>query len=125
MVIVAQSILSVQHSSVDLVRLLGRAEEMAFIRFADPRIGGILVAAAIGATLGAPLGLVTRRVLRRVPRLIFFTLLLSALWLFVRTLVLGKMAPDLAARLPFGPLLVGSIFYGACIALVPPPRGHR
>ena len=124
MIIVAQSILAVRHSNIDVVRLLGRGAAHVFIRFADARIGGILGAAAIGAMLGAPLGLMTRRLLRIAPRLLFFTLLMSGLWLFVRTLVIEKMAAGLAGELPFGPLLVGSVAYGVCIAVAAPPRGH-
>jgi hypothetical protein len=125
MIIVSQSILDVRHSSIDVVRLLGRGAAHAFVNFADPRIGGILGAAAIGAMLGAPLGLMSRRLLRLVPRVLFFTLLVSALWIFFRALVIGKVAPELAAELPFGPLLVGSIMYGVCLAVVAPPRAHR
>jgi hypothetical protein len=125
MIIVAQGILDDRHSSADVVRLLGRAEALAFVRFTDARVGGVLGAATIGAILGAPLGLMSRRLLRIVPRLLFFTLLMSALWLFVRALVIGKMAAELAVELPFGPLLVGFVMYAVCIAVVSPPRGHR
>ena len=124
MIVVAQSVVAVRHSSVDLVRTLGDGAGHAFVRFADPRIAGIVSAAALGALLGAPLGFLTRRLLRIVPRLLFFTLLLSALWLFVRTLVLARIAGALAAELPFGPLLLGSVIYGACIAVVAPPHAR-
>jgi hypothetical protein len=122
MVIVAQGILSVRHSGVDLVRLLGHAAAHVFVDLPDARLVGLASAAAVGALLGAPLGFLTRRLLRIVPRLVFFTLLSSALWLFVRTLVIGKMMPGLAAQLPFVPLLVGSVVYAVCIAIVLPAR---
>ena len=122
MIIVAQSILDVRRSNIDVVRLLGRGAEHVFVRFADARLGGIVVAAAIGAMLGAPLGLMTRRLLRIAPRLLFFTLLMPALWLFVRTLVIERLAAGLGSELPFGPLLFGSVVYGACIAIAAPPR---
>src|SRR4051794_36760755 len=125
MVIVAQGILDVRHSGIDIVRLLGRGATHSFVRFSDVRIGGLLCAAALGAVLGAPLGYLARRLLRIVPRLFFFTLLLPVFWLFVRTLVLGKLAPALATQLPFGPLLAGFIVYGACIGVVSPPSTGR
>jgi hypothetical protein len=125
MLIASQSILIVRHSNIDVVRLLGNAAAHAYVRFPDARIGGVLAAVALGAILGAPLGLLSRRLLRIVPRLLFFTLLSSALWLFVRALVIGKTAAWLAVELPFGPILIGSILYGACIAVVVPPRASR
>jgi hypothetical protein len=124
MLIVTQSVLAARHSSVDLVRDLGGTAAHALAAFSDPRVAGVVSAGVIGASLGAPLGFITRRLLRIVPRLLFFTLLLPMLWLFVRALVIGKMAPGVAVELPFAPLLIGWVVYGICIAVVAPPRAR-
>jgi hypothetical protein len=122
MLIVAQGVLVLGHSSVDLVRGLGRAIAGDNGNVGDPRIVAILAAAAMGALLGAPLGFMTRRLLRIVPRVLFFTLLLPTLWLFLRALIIGKLAADKASALPFGPLVAGLVFYGVCVAVVTPPH---
>ena len=124
MLIVTQSVLGLRHPSLDLVRDLGGTAARALGAFSDPRVGGVVSAAVVGALLGAPLGFMARRLLRIVPRLLFFTLLLPMLWLFVRALVIGKMAAGVAGELPFAPLLVGWVAYGICLAVVVPPRAH-
>ena len=124
MLIVTQSVLVVRHSNVDLVRGLGGMAAHALGAFSDPRVGGVVSAAVTGALLGAPLGFMARRLLRIVPRLLFFTLLLPILWLFVRALIIGKVAAGTAVELPFAPLLVGWVVYGICVAVVAPPRAR-
>lgn len=121
MLIVAQGVLALGHSSVDLVRGLGRVIAGDNGNLGDPRVVGILAAAMMGALLGAPLGFMTRRLLRVVPRMLFFTLLLPTLWLFLRALVIGKLAAGVASALPFGPLVAGLVVYGVCVAVVTPP----
>jgi hypothetical protein len=120
MAIVAESILDFRHSGVDLVRALGRAASAAGVPSPGAQIGGVLCAAVLGAFLGAPLGFMARRLVRVPPRLVFFSLLLPVLWIFVQALVLGRVAAAWAARLPFGPLVIGAVVYGACLAVVPP-----
>jgi hypothetical protein len=122
--IVAQSILDFRHSEVDLLRALGRAATAAGVPSPGAQIGGLLCAGVLGALLGAPLGFMARRLLRVPLRLVFYSLLLPVLWIFVQALVLGRAAAPLAARLPFGPLVIGAIVYGACLAVVTPARAR-
>jgi hypothetical protein len=121
MVLAVQALLFVRHARLDFVRWLGRGAGALGLGMIDPRVFGLAVATLAGAVLGALLGLVTRRLVRVVPRLVFFVLFPPVLLLFVQA-VAGKIAPWLAAELPFGPLLAGAVVYGTCIAIVLPAR---
>jgi hypothetical protein len=120
MLLTVQLALSLPRSSIDAVRLLGGVSAELGITVGDPRLHGLVLATAAGAMLGAALGFVTRRLLRVLPRVLFFSLLMPMLWLFVQTAVLGRFAPTLT--LPFGPFAVGSLIYAVCLAIAVPTR---
>jgi len=124
MLIVAQDILDYRHAPVDLVRMLGTAALHAGAHGASLRTMGLAGAGAIGAALGVPLGYLARGALRILPRLVFFSISMPVLWLFVQALVIGRLSQSLAKQLPFGPLLAGALVYGACVAILRPIRAR-
>jgi hypothetical protein len=92
-------------------------------------LGGVRAAAAVifaivGAVVGAIFGRLTRRLFKVLPRIFFAAVLACALWTLVQGFVLGRFAPALAQALPFGPMILGAVAYGACVAVVPPPRAR-
>lgn len=125
MLSVSEQLLHHQHSALDLATLLGTKGALAKLWLASDRQAGFAVAAALGAVVGAPLGYLARRLLRIVPRLLFFVLFAPILWTFVQACLMTQLAPWLAANLPFLPLAVGALAYGACIALIPPIRARQ
>jgi hypothetical protein len=119
MLLVVQLVVRIRHAQFDFVRAVASSLKAPWNAAVDPTIFGIAAIVLAGAGLGALLGGMTRRVLRVGPRLVFFAVLSPVLLLFL-TVVLRNVAPDVAARLPFGPLLLGSIVYGVCVAIVVP-----
>lgn len=73
-----------------------------------------------GAVLGALLGFLSRRLLRVLPRLLFFSLLLPTISIFVYAIVMRRFAPTAANMLPFGPIAIASLVYGSFLAVVSP-----
>lgn len=124
MLIVTQDILDARHAPLDLVRMLGAVAMRGGAHGASARTWGLVCASAIGAAVGVPLGFLARRVLRIVPRLVFFSISTPVLWLFVQAFVIGRLSYSLAKQLPFGPLLVGSLVYGAWVAVFRPIRAR-
>jgi hypothetical protein len=125
MLAVAQHLLARQGSAVDLTRMLSDTLSAAGIRFGDVQEQGYALAGVLGAFAGASFGYLARRLLRVVPRLLFFAIVGPVAWLFLQTCVLTRLAPALAASLPFGPLAIGALAYGMCLAIVPPIRARR
>jgi len=123
-IVVAQCVLDYRHARLDVVRGFGALAARAVATPLNPQLGGLVGAALIGAVLGAPLGYLSRRLLRIVPRLLFFSLLLSAAWILVQGLVLRRLGGSLGGQIPFGPLLVGCLAYSACLAGVVPLRAR-
>jgi hypothetical protein len=124
MLAVTEQVLHHQHSALDLASMLGSKGALAKLWLTSDRQAGFAVAAALGAAAGAPLGFLARRLLRIAPRLLFFILFAPILWTFVQACVMTRLAPWLAANLPFIPLAAGALVYGVCIALVPPIRAR-
>lgn len=90
-----------------------------------PQIVGLAIAVIGGAILGALLGRSTWRVTRVAPRLLFFSILLPAVWLCVQAVIVGRMSPASAASVPFVPFLVGSLAFAFFVAIFPAARRAR
>jgi hypothetical protein len=75
-----------------------------------------------GAAWGAAFGRLTRRLVRVLPRLAFGAVIASASWLLFYAFVVERLAPGLAAAVPFGRSILGALGYGLCIGAVPPLR---
>ena len=124
MLIVAQNILDFRHAQIDLVRMLGTAVARAGVHGASSQTLGLSCAGVLGAALGLPLGYLARRVLRVLPRLMFFSISMPVVWIFVQAFVIGRLSSALAKQLPFGPLLIGAVVYGGCVAALRPIRAR-
>jgi hypothetical protein len=122
MLAVAEYTLHVQGATVNLPELLSILVTRAGLDLGSARHEGFAAAIVIGALLGAPLGYLARRLVRIVPRVLFFAILAPVAWIFVQACIMGRLTPGLATLLPFGPLVLGALAYGLCIALVPPIR---
>ena len=90
-----------------------------------PQIVGLAIAVISGALIGALLGRSTWRVTRVAPRLLFFSILLPAVWLCAQVVVVGRMSPASAAAMPFAPFLVGSLAFAVFVAILPAVRRAR
>jgi len=84
-----------------------------------PEMAGFGAAVVIGAVVGAILGRSTWRIGRLVPRVLFFSILIPAVWLFAQIFIIGRMRPDSVSAVSAGPLLLGSLAYALCMALLP------
>lgn len=90
-----------------------------------PQIAGLIIAILLGAVVGTLLGRSTWRVTRIAPRLLFFSILLPAVWLCVQVVIAGHVSHASAAALPFGPFLAGSLVFALFVAVVPMLRRTR
>jgi hypothetical protein len=124
MLSVAEHLLKLRHSSLDLYQMLSSPIARAHIELGGVRHEGLLAAILLGMVAGAPLGYLARRLVRVGPRLLFFALFMPTLWTFVQACVMAQLAPQLASMLPFGPLVLGALAYGTCLALIPPVRAR-
>jgi hypothetical protein len=86
----------------------------------EPRAFAIVLTA--GAAVGALFGRLTRRLVRVLPRLAFGVVIASAFWLLFYAFVLTRLAPGLAAVVPFGRSMLGALGFGFCIGAMPPMR---
>lgn len=86
---------------------------------------GWLVAVAFGSLVGAGFGALTRRLRRFVPTLLFAVVLSFAGWTVFHTMLLRRIAPLLARSLPFVPMVLGAMTFGAVLALEVPLRTRR
>jgi hypothetical protein len=84
-----------------------------------PDLAGFGAAVVLGAVVGAILGRATWRIGRIVPRVLFFSILIPVVWLFAQIFLIGRMRPDSVSAVPAGPLLLGSLAYALCMALLP------
>jgi len=90
-----------------------------------PQIVGLTIAVIAGALLGALLGRSTWRVTRVAPRLLFFSILLPAVWLCAQAVIVARMSPSSAATVPFVPFMVGSLAFALFVAIFPAVRRAR
>jgi hypothetical protein len=90
-----------------------------------PQIVGLAIAVIAGTLLGALLGRSTWRVTRVAPRILFFSILLPAVWLCAQVVIVGRMSAASAMSVPFVPFLVGSLAFALFVAIFPAVRRAR
>lgn len=94
-----------------------------FAAFSPQLVSSITIVALAGAFPGAMLGWLARYSRRFLARILFFTLLMPALWVFAQAFVLHRFAESVA-RLPIAPFLAASVLYGLFLALARPRARH-
>lgn len=80
------------------------------------------VASIAGALIGVAFGTLTRRLRRFGPMVFFAATLSSAIWTVVHLVLMRRFAPGLADALPFEPMVLGAMTFGAVLALEVPLR---
>ncbi len=122
MVAVATALASRAHRPIDLPGLIGQLARVP-APWARPAAWALLVIA--GAVLGSLFALVTRRLRHFAPMIVFGTITSFAGWTVVHALALPRIAPWLARMLPYGPMVLASVVFGALLALQVPIRTRR
>lgn len=122
MLAVANALSHKAHHALDLPVLLGRVARApaAYAHFV-----GFTIAVAIGALLGALFAGFTRRLRSFAPMIAFGIVTAFATWTALHGLVLARFAPWLAKMLPYGPMVISSMVFGALLALQVPIRTRR
>jgi hypothetical protein len=123
MLLVARAMMMHGGGLVDPAISLG--EHVPLQSSVPPQVVGLAIAVLSGAFLGALLGRSTWRVTRVAARLLFFSILLPAVWLCAQALVVSHLNPASAASMPFVPFLVGSLAFAAFVAIFPAVRRAR
>jgi hypothetical protein len=116
---VARAVAALHPGGIDVVALAGHAAERV-IPGGDLLQSAVVLALSAGAVFGAFAGLLALRVTRIVPRILFFAILVPAVWILLQAFVIRPLAPWTVDGLPFAPFLAGSLAYAVCIALVRP-----
>lgn len=123
MLLVARALMLHRGALVDPAIALG--ERVPLNTSAPPQILGLAVAVLFGTLLGALLGRSTWRVTRIAPRVLFFSILLPAVWLCAQVFIVGYASRASASALPFGPFLAGALVFALLVAIVPAVRRAR
>lgn len=116
---VARSVASLHAGGIDVVALTGHAAQR-IVPAGDLLQSAVVFALASGAIFGAFAGLLTLRLTRMVARVLFFAVLVPAVWILLQAFVIRPLAPWTVDGLPFAPFLAGSLAYALCVALVRP-----
>ncbi len=116
---VARSVAWLHAGSVDTVALAGHAAQR-IVPAGDLLQSAVVFALASGAVFGAFAGLLTLRLTRIAARVLFFAVLVPAVWILIQAFVIRPLAPWTVDGLPFTPFLAGSLAYALCVALVRP-----
>jgi len=123
MLFVARAMMLHRGAPVDPSAALG--EPLAVRLSVAPQFVGFALAALSGLVVGGMLGRFTFRVMRVVPRVLFFSILIPAVWLCAQVFIVGHASRAIVAALPFAPFLVGSLVFALCVAIVPAARPVR
>lgn len=83
---------------------------------------GWAVAVVFGTVVGACFGALTRRLRLFAPALLFGIVLSFCAWTVLHVLLLRRFAPALASTLPFSPMVLGAMTFGAVLAFEVPIR---
>jgi hypothetical protein len=118
MIAAAEGISRWRHFGIDYVGLAGSAARQ-FPGFTGDATSGALFAAFTGAMLGGGIGWLARRATRVLPRLIFFSILMPALWVLLQAFVIQPLSPWMRT-VPALPLLGGALVYGLFLTFALP-----
>ena len=110
MIAAAEGISRWRHFGVDYFGLAGSAARQ-FPGFRGDVMSGAIFAAFTGAMLGGGIAWLARRATRVLPRLLFFSILMPAMWVLLQAFVIQPLSPWMRT-VPALPLLGGALVYG-------------
>ena len=110
MIAAAEGLSRFRHLGVDYLALAGSAARH-FPGFGGTPTSGALFAAFAGALVGGGIAWLARRATRVLPRLLFFSVLMPAMWLLLQAFVILPLSPWMRS-VPALPLLGGALVYG-------------
>jgi len=110
MIAAAEGISRFRHVGVDYFALAGSAAKQ-FPGFSGDTTSGVLFASFAGAMIGGGIAWLARRATRVLPRLLFFAVLMPAMWVLLQAFVIQPLSPWMRT-VPALPLLGGALVYG-------------
>lgn len=119
---VAAALASRTHHALDLPALLG---QLTRVPAQWAHVAGWALVVVVGAALGSLFALFTRRLRHFAPMIAFGMITSFAVWTAFHALALPRLAPWLARMLPYGPMVLAAVVFGALLALQVPIRTRR